>query len=49
MSPRELRNVKNICQLHTSSLLGNYLTMSNKNKTTDHKIAKEVTSADGGG
>lgn len=24
-------------------------TMSNKNKTTDHRIAKEVASADGGG
>lgn len=36
----------NICQPHSSSLLGNYLTMSN-NKTV-HKIAKEVTPPDGG-
>ena len=42
-------DVLNICQPHSSSHLGRDLTMSNNNKTTFHKIAKEVTSPDGNG
>lgn len=38
----------NIFEPHTSSLLGNYNTMSNINKMTIHKTTKKVRSPDGG-